>query len=710
MSTISASIALRDGMSAPLKNIRRETGNVIGSFAKTRAASERMLSTSKIAAAKSGMEAVDTKVRSVGRSLRKADSEQNKFNRDIKSGGKAAGYLKDQLKGVLKAAAAYATIHAGVQFAKDSIQSANDRAQAETKLNTVMKQRMGATNQMIDATKKLTAVQQANGVIADDVQMAGAQQLSTFLNSSKALNTLIPAMNDLATQQNGVAVSSGDMQNIANMIGKAMQGQVGALSRVGITFSDAEAHALKFGTEEQRAATMAQIITNNVGHMNEALAATPAGKMAQMANAWEGIKQMVGAQLYPSVLRLFTAIQSNMPTVERVFQGVAAAISVAVSVLWVMAKAAGAVGSFMADHWGAIKPIIEGVVTALVIYKAATIASAIGDGIAVIAHGLLTAAKVAATLATWALAAAQWALNAAMEGNPILFIIMLVALLVMALIGWIQKVGGVKIAWMIAMDAMQTTGSKFKIAFMKLGFKFESIWSNITLAVAKAKVFILNHLGDLKVKGLSVLQSFINGAIDIINKLIDKVNLIPGIAIDHVQHVTFATDAKVANDAAKAARNADLKAQEQALKDQEKQNQAALTSAQLSADVAHQKRLSNIEKAQKAKKAKAKDKKKPGGSSSAGKPSPAAAALGKSAATTAKNTGKMAKSMGSSDEDLKYLRDIAERDTINRFTTAQLSVTMNTTAQINSDMDIDGVIRKLEDKTYEKLTTMAEGV
>lgn len=710
MGTISASIALRDGMSAPLKNIRRETGNVIGSFAKTRTASERMMSTSKIAAAKSGMEAVDTKVRSVGRSLNKADSEQNKFNRDIKGGGKAANFLKGQLSGVVKAAAAYATIHAGVQFAKDSIQAANDRAQAETKLNTVMRQRMGATDQMIDATKKLTAAQQQNGVIADDVQMAGAQQLSTFLSSSKALNTLIPAMNNLAVQQNGVAASSGDMQNIANMMGKAMQGQVGALSRVGITFSDAEAHALKFGTEEQRAATMAQIITNNVGNMNEALAATPAGKMAQMANAWEGIKQMVGAQLYPSVLRLFNAIQSNMPTVERVFQGVAAAIGAVISILGVMAKAAGAVGSFMADHWGAIKPAIMGVVTALAIYKAATIASAIGDGIAIIAHGLLTAAKVAATLATWALTAAQWALNAAMDGNPILFIIMLVALLVVALIKWINKVGGVKIAWMIAMDAMQTTGAKFKIAFMRLGFKLESVWGNITLAVAKAKVFILNHLGDLKAKGLSILQDFINGAIGAINALISKVNLIPGVSIEPIKPVTFASNAAAENEAAKAARNADLKKQEQALKDQEKQNRAALAAAQSSADAAHQKRLAGIEKAQKAQKAETKAKKQPGGAGSLGKPSPAAAALGKSAAATAKNTGKMAKSLGSSGDDLKYLRDIAERDTINRFTTAQLSVTMNTTAQINSDMDIDGVIRRLEDKTYEKLTTMAEGV
>lgn len=79
-------------------------------------------------------------------------------------------------------------------------------------------------------------------------------------------------------------------------------------------------------------------------------------------------------------------------------------------------------------------------------------------------------------------------------------------------------------------------------------------------------------------------------------------------------------------------------------------------------------------------------------------------------ANTANNTRSMADSMSISEEDIKYLRDIAEREVINRFTTADLSVTMQTTANVNSDLDIDGVISQLENKTYEMLIATAEGV
>lgn len=169
--------------------------------------------------------------------------------------------------------------------------------EAETKLQTVMQQRMSASEADIQSIKDLCSAQQQLGVIGDEVQLAGAQQMATFLNTRGALETLIPAMNNLVAQQKGLNATSSDTTNIANLMGKAMQGQTAALSRACITFTEAEEKAIKYGTEQERAAALAKVITNNVGNMNAELAKTPAGKMKQFANDAGDAKEVLGGMI-----------------------------------------------------------------------------------------------------------------------------------------------------------------------------------------------------------------------------------------------------------------------------------------------------------------------------------------------------------------------------------------------------------------------------
>lgn len=214
------------------------------------------------------------------------------------------------------------------------------QVEAETKLETVMRQRMNSTDEEIQSIKEFCSAQQEIGIIGDEVQLAGAQQIATFLNEKEALQSLIPAMNNLVAQQKGLNATSEDCRGIANLLGKAMQGQVSALREVGITFTEAEGKAVQFGTEQERAAALAKIITSNVGEMNAALAKTDAGKAKQMENTMGDLKEQIGsvvAGMMPMIERFnfFVTAGANAGKVVNVLRAIPttfAAIKSAVSV------------------------------------------------------------------------------------------------------------------------------------------------------------------------------------------------------------------------------------------------------------------------------------------------------------------------------------------------------------------------------------------
>ena len=135
-------------------------------------------------------------------------------------------------------------LHAGMKDLADAyaVQEVN-----ETRLATVMQQRMGATAAEIQSIKDLASAQQELGVIGDEVQLSGAQQIATFLNEKASLETLLPAMNNLLAQQKGLSATTQDAISVGNLMGKVMQGQASALREVGITFSQAEENVLKYG-------------------------------------------------------------------------------------------------------------------------------------------------------------------------------------------------------------------------------------------------------------------------------------------------------------------------------------------------------------------------------------------------------------------------------------------------------------------------------
>lgn len=239
------------------------------------------------------------KVEDDGKGLKKLTADADGLRKLLGSTVKEAERLKKPLISFAAVGMGLDQINSAFAGLNNACRALTDAYQiqktAETQLETVMRQRMDASDEMIGSIKDLASEQQKLGVIGDEVQLSGAQQMATFLTEADSIKTLLPAMNNLLAQQKDLNATNQDAVNVGNMMGKAMQGQTAALRRVGITFDEAQEKVMKYGTEAQRAAMLAQIITANVGDMNFEFAKTPTGGLKQLENNLGDIKEQIGS-------------------------------------------------------------------------------------------------------------------------------------------------------------------------------------------------------------------------------------------------------------------------------------------------------------------------------------------------------------------------------------------------------------------------------
>lgn len=311
---------------------------------------------------------IKDEVAAVKRQLKGLDDNTKKSNSGMES-----------LFSIAKVAAFVAAVKMAASAVNSMLQGYFSQLEAETKLETIMKQRMNATDQQISKVKMLAEEYEKLGVVEADVQLAGLQQLGTFLNQTASIEALLPALNDLLVQQNGVNATTGDAVNLGNMFGKVMQGEVGALKRVGISFSEAQEQVLKYGNELERATMLSQVIKDNVGEMNKAITKTPQGKIKQMKQQFDALKDELAEELLPIVMELLEASRdfavAIMPLVSSVLESFLVVAQPVVSVIAYMVELISA----LSGEFKILGPIIMGLVTVWGTYKAIMIGAAIAQ-------------------------------------------------------------------------------------------------------------------------------------------------------------------------------------------------------------------------------------------------------------------------------------------------------------------------------------------
>ena len=493
--------------------------------------------------------------------------------------------------------------------------------------------------------------------------------------------------------------------------GTASQEQI--ISAIGEEYLDASA-------DIQAAAAINAVIAESWDGLYESMSDTPEGKIIQMTNAWGDMKEVVGSQLYPYVVRFVDVITENWPTIQRVVDGITGGLQLMMVILSWLLEGAFNFAQVVIDNWSWISPVIYGIIAALAFYgvylgivKGIEIASAVGAGILAVGKGLLAAATMIATGATWAETKAQMGLNGAMYACPIVWIVILVIALVAAFyaaIAAINKFAGTSISATGVICGVFASWVAFVINrfimiynyVMSLVEWFANVWNDPVYSTKRLFVNLAEMILDFCIAATegfddvatNLANAFISGAnlaIEGINWIIDALNMIPGVDIGNIGELD-----KVASITSSLRGVRDdlenwLGEKPDSYVEYDRLDYITIGDAW---DAGYSFGEGVEEKITKLFHSEDNYMKEFGGD----------------VYDIADDTGAIRDALDVTQEDLKYLRDIAEQEAVNRFTLAEVKVEQTNHNNISSGMDLDGVVSGLTDAVSEAVDSITEGV
>ena len=352
--------------------------------------------------------------------------------------------------------------------------------------------------------------------------------------------------------------------------------------------------------------------------------------------------------------------------------GLNAVQQAAMPVLQAIAKGA----TLIHDNWGAIAPVLAGVAAAA---------------------GVVAIALAAQAAATWIAKAANDGLVASLLANPLTWIAVAIGIVVAAIFRWIQSVGGISVAWLIAKNYILSAWSAIQIGTMTAVFAVQNWLDSMNLKFRTVGVSVANAVGDMKVNVLNMIQGMVNGAIELLNGFISSVNKIPGVAIDLVDKVSFAASAAAENEAAKSARASELKSLQAQVEANAASREAQISQMKADAEAQKAERLAEIAAAQEQAKSVGDEA---GGDEAGGGAGDIPVYQGGNIDSVG-TVGKVKSIDGDvnlSDEDIKLYRDLAERRYMNNVELQTLApnITINVPKGAGGNINEQDLANKLK--------------
>lgn len=653
------------------------------------------------------------------RYIRDNVDEQGRFNREIEEGTHQASELTDTIKNAVLA-------YVSIQSIGNALNISDELMQTISRLN-MMNDGVQSTQELVNMV--YAAAQDARGSfseMADVVARFGNNAKDAFSSSEEVV-----AFADLIQKQMTIA-------------GASTQEASNAMLQLSQALGSGTLRGDELNSIFEQAPNLIQSIADYLD--------VPIGKIREMASEGELSADVVKAAIFADADEINakfnempmtwgqiwqsmqnTALIAFQPVLQRLndiansqaFQtfvnGAIEAMATLANILLNIFDLVATVGGFIADNWSIISPIIYGVIGALMTYaaylgivKGIELATAAASAVMAVGKGLVAAATMIATGATWAQTTAQMGLNGAMYACPIVWIIMLIIALIaiiFAVCNAIAKLTGIANSGF----GVITGGVNVVIQFFKnLGLTVANIALGIGNAIAALASNMMTAFHNAICSVQSWFYNLLSTALSVIAGICEALNKLPFVEFDY-SGITSAADDYAAKAAEAAGNKDDYKSISDAFNDgfntfdafqdgwaSDAFNAGAAWGDGV-ADAVSNFSLSDLI----------------GGTdipnvddyTSGFSDAIASSGMGDNIGSIAGDTGAIKDAMDITQEELKYMRDIAEQEAINRYTTAEIKVDMSGMRNtVNSGDDIDGFITKLTDSVNEAVDNMTEGV
>ncbi|CAM4468707.1 hypothetical protein [Paenibacillus xylanexedens] len=584
---------------------------------------------------------------------------QNQVNSSMRNGGNASSGLLGNLQGVLATLLSIAGLH-------KLFSATVGGAMEQKKMEDMFIARTGDAEVGTAMFEKFKADALAAG---QDVNKSLQSSLS-FFSTTQNVDQLTK-LNNLAQRLNAFDSAGNGIEGAAFALKEAMSGDIVSLAE---RFNMSKTDIRAFGIDEMgKAGDMDGFIKafdlllekQKMGQKAfETMMASPAKQLEILGNNTKSMFADAGVAAMESLLPLITMLNTAFQagTFDQFFAMLSAGLNWVVQNAMYLLSVITNIYNFFAENWGWIGPMLI----------------SLGEAILMVWGAIKLVA----------IAQAVW--NAVMAANPVVLFITVIVALIM----WFYNL------W--------RTNDAFAAGFLRTWNAILGFFDKIPIFFMKVGYGIANAFDWAKVTSLQILQDLANGAIDIINSLIDKLNKIPGVSIDGINQVTFAAAAAAEAEANRQSRDANIAGME---------SEAAAKAVERENKVLEM--LDNREAARQAEAAK-----KAQTAAGAGKPydftewnkaadaarTPAAADDGKKKNIgKVDKVGKIEKEVDISSEDLKTMRELAEMKNIQNYVTLTPTIQVKT-GDINNGMDIDTIVSRIEDVMTGEISTHASGV